>query len=90
MPSSLTLPAGETVELEVLHRPLLVAETEASLKLSSKALGVYEYLLRLKGTSAGPEGNLTLNVPLGSSESQVCLHGLIDVLLNMMQELIEH
>lgn len=70
--SSLTVLAGETVELEVPYRPLLLAEAEASLKLSSKALGVYEYLLRLKGTPAGPEGSLTFNVPLGSSETQVC------------------
>lgn len=71
VPSSLTVAAGETAELEVPYRPLLVAESEASLKLSSKALGVYEYLLKLKGTPAGPEGNLTINVPLGSSETQV-------------------
>lgn len=73
VPSSVVLPANETLELEVPYRPLLVGEAEASLKLSSKALGGYEYLLKLRGTAAGPEGNLTINVPLGSSETQVCL-----------------
>ena len=74
VPSSVVLPANDTVEVEVPYRPLLVGEAEASLKLSSKALGGYEYLLKLKGTAAGPEGNLTINVPLGSSETQVCIN----------------
>ena len=71
LPTSFTVPAGTTANLEIAYRPLLVAEAEASLKLSSKALGVYEYQLKLKGNAAGPEGSLTISVPLGSSETQV-------------------
>lgn len=71
VPSSLTVPASSCASMEVAYRPLLVAEAEASLKLSSRALGVYEYQLKLKGAAAGPEGNLAINVPLGGSETQV-------------------
>lgn len=71
LPNSLTIPASSTASMEVAYRPLLVAEAEASLKLSSKALGVYEYQLKLKGAAAGPEGNLAISVPLGGSETQV-------------------
>ena len=73
VPSSVTVPAGSSASMEVAYRPLVVAEADASLKLSSKALGVYEYQLKLKGTPAGPEGSLAISVPLGSSETQVCL-----------------
>ena len=71
VPSSLTVPAGSSANLELAFRPLLVTEAEASLKLSSKALGMYEYQLKLKGRAAGPEGSLTISVPLGSSDTQV-------------------
>ena len=71
VPCSLTVPASSSASMEVAYRPLLVAEAEASLKLSSKALGVYEYQLKLKGAAAGPEGNLAISVPLGGSETQV-------------------
>lgn len=71
VPANLTVPAGTTANLEVAYRPLLVAEAEASLKLSSKALGVYDYQLKLKGAAAGPEGSLAISVPLGGSETQV-------------------
>ena len=78
VPSSVTVPAGASANVEVAYRPLLVAEGDASLKLSSKALGTYEYQLKLKGTAAGPEGSLSITVPLGSSEAQVwletCVH----------------
>ena len=74
LPTSLTLPPDSTASMDIVYRPLLVAESDASLKLSSKALGVYEYQLKLKGNAAGPEGNLTISVPLGSSESQVGPH----------------
>ena len=73
VPTSVTVPAGGSANMEVAYRPLLVAEAEASLKLSSKALGMYEYLLKLKGTAAGPEGSLNITCPLGSSETQVSL-----------------
>ena len=71
VPSSLTVPAGSSASLQLGFQPLLVAEAEASLKLSSKVLGVYEYQLKLKGRAAGPEGSLTISVPLGSSDTQV-------------------
>jgi len=71
VPSSVTVPAGSSANVDVAYRPLLVAEGDASLKLSSKALGTYEYQLKLKGTAAGPEGSLSITVPLGSSEAQV-------------------
>ena len=71
VPSTLTVPASSSASLEVAYRPLLIAEAEASLKLSSKALGVYEYQLKLKGRAAGPEGSLTITTPLGSSDTQV-------------------
>ena len=71
VPANLTVPAGSVANLEVAYRPLLVAEVEASLKLSSKALGVYDYQLKLKGAAAGPEGSLAIAVPLGGSETQV-------------------
>ena len=71
VPANLTVAAGSTANLEVTYRPLLVAEAEASLKLSSKALGVYDYQLKLKGAAAGPDGSLAITVPLGGSETQV-------------------
>ncbi|KAA6425822.1 MAG: hypothetical protein FRX49_04197, partial [Trebouxia sp. A1-2] len=70
VPSSVTVSAGSSANVEVAYRPLLVVEGDASLKLSSKALGTYEYQLKLKGTAAGPEGSLSITVPLGSSEAQ--------------------
>jgi len=80
VPSSVTVPAGSSANVEVAYRPLLVAEGDASLKLISKALGTYEYQLKLKGTAAGPEGSLSITVPLGSSEAQVwletCIHSV--------------
>lgn len=72
VPASLAVPAGSTANLEIVYRPLLMVEAEASLKLSSKTLGVYNYQLKLKGAAAGPEGNLAITVPLGGSETQVC------------------
>ena len=74
VPTSVTVPAGATASIEVAYQPLLVGDADASLKLSSKALGMYEYQLKLKGAAAGPEGNLTISVPLGSSETQVITH----------------
>ena len=71
VPASVTVPGGAATDVLVAYRPLLVAEAEASLKLSSKALGVYEYKLQLKGDPAGPEGCLTITVPLGGTETQV-------------------
>lgn len=74
MPPSPVLPPGVTTPLEVRFRPLLVGSSEASLKLDSTELGLYEWKLKLTGAPTIPEKPLTFSVPLGNREVQVRWH----------------
>ena len=72
VPAKVTVPANSVVQVEVAYRPLLVSEaTDASLKLESAELGLFEWGLRLAGLSTNPERSLAYSVPLGSRETQV-------------------
>lgn len=65
------LKSSATTELELRYRPLLVGNSEATLKLESPELGLYEWALRLGGTAINPERSLAFSVPLGGRETQV-------------------
>ncbi|PNG51688.1 Hydrocephalus-inducing, partial [Tetrabaena socialis] len=65
------LRANATTEVEVRYRPLVVASSEATLKLECAELGLYEWALRLAGTPTNPERSLAFNVPLGGRETQL-------------------
>jgi hydrocephalus-inducing protein len=71
VPAKITVPANSMAQMEVGYRPLLVAETEAVLKVDSLELGLFEWKLKLAGLSTNPERSLAFNVPLGSRETQV-------------------
>jgi hydrocephalus-inducing protein len=72
VPAKLTVPANSVAQLEVAYRPLLVSDpTEATLKVESAELGLFEWGLRLAGISTNPERSLAFNVPLGNRETQV-------------------
>lgn len=71
MPAAPVLPPKVTTPLEVRFRPLLLGSSEASLKLDSAELGLYEWKLKLTGAPTMPERPLTFSVPLGTREVQV-------------------
>jgi hypothetical protein len=71
VPPAPVLPPGVTTPLEVRFRPLLVGSSEATLKLDSTELGLYEWKLKLTGASTIPERPLAFSVPLGTREVQV-------------------
>ncbi len=71
VPAKLTVAANSVAQVEVGYRPLLVSESEATLKIDSPELGLYEWGLKLAGISTNPERSLAFNVPLGSRETQV-------------------
>ena len=71
MPPSVVVQPNSTASLDVAYRPLLAAESAATLKLTSKELGLYQYALRLKGAPAGPERSMAFSVALGNTETQV-------------------
>lgn len=64
-----------TTPLEVRFRPLLVGSSEATLKLDSTELGLYEWKLKLTGAPTVPEKPLAFSVPLGTREVQVRAFG---------------
>lgn len=71
VPPAPVLPPGMTTPLEVRFRPLLVGSSEASLKLDSTELGLYDWQLKLTGAPTMPERPLAFSVPLGTREVQV-------------------
>ena len=71
VPASIVVQPHSTASLEVAYRPLLAVESAATLKLTSKELGLYQYALRLKGAPAGPERSMAFSVALGNTETQV-------------------
>lgn len=71
VPASIVVQPSSTASLDVAYRPLLAAESAATLKLTSKELGLYQYALRLKGAPAGPERSMAFSVALGNTETQV-------------------
>jgi hydrocephalus-inducing protein len=71
VPAKVTVPANSVMQVEVAYRPLLVSESEATLKLESAELGLFEWKLKLAGLSTNPERSMTYNVPLGNRETQV-------------------
>jgi hypothetical protein len=71
VPAAPVLPPKVTTPLEVRFRPLLLGSSEASLKLDSAELGLYEWKLKLTGAPTMPERPLTFSVPLGTREVQV-------------------
>ena len=50
------------------YRPLLEAESHATLTVSNAALGRFEFQLHLRGLPTGPESSVDFSVPLGSHE----------------------
>jgi len=62
---SVVVKAGESSDVELVYRPLVVGKEDAKLTLSCDELGVFEWDLVLSGTMAGMERALTFNVPLG-------------------------
>ena len=71
VPASIAVQPNSTATMDVAYRPLLAAESAATLKLTSKELGLYQYALRLKGAPAGPERSMAFSVALGNTETQV-------------------
>lgn len=71
VPAAPVLPPGVTTPLEVRFRPLLVGSSDATLKLDSTELGLYEWKLKLTGAPTIPEKPLAFSVPLGTREVQV-------------------
>lgn len=67
---SIVLPPDSVTPVTVSFRPLLVGEAEAVLRLECVELGVYEWVLKLRGASTPPEKAITFNVPLGARETQ--------------------
>jgi len=68
VPEEMEVKAKASAELEVAFRPVLVANTEATLILECAALGRYEYKLQLRATPTGPERALSFSAPLGARE----------------------
>lgn len=71
VPALPVLPPQATTSLEVRFRPLLVGSSDATLKLDSTELGLYEWKLKLTGAATIPERPLVFSVPLGTREVQV-------------------
>jgi hypothetical protein len=71
VPPAPVLSPGVTTSLDIRFRPLLVGSSEASLRLDSTELGLYEWKLKLTGAPTIPERPLTFSVPLGTREVQV-------------------
>lgn len=71
VPATVVLRANASTDVEVRYRPLVVGASEATLKLESAELGLFEWGLRLAGTPTNPERSLGFNVPLGGRETQV-------------------
>ncbi|KAK9832952.1 hypothetical protein WJX74_002566 [Apatococcus lobatus] len=69
-PASLLVPASGSAGLRVSFRPLLVGSARATLRLSSKELGLEEHVLQLVGTAGRPERALNFETALGSNETQ--------------------
>ena len=64
------LKAHSETTIDVSFRPLLVADENSTLVLTSEELGDYIYDMILKGVATGSERGMTFNVPLGSKEIQ--------------------
>ena len=71
VPASIVVQPSSTASLDVAYRPHQAAESAPTLKQTTKALGRYQYALRLKGAPAGPERSMAFSVALGNTETQV-------------------
>jgi len=61
------LPSSESV-VEVLFRPVLAGQGQATLRLSSTELGDYPYALHYEAKPAGLERTMVFKAPLGSTD----------------------
>jgi len=68
-PVNFVVPPNAEGSVDVLFRPVLAGQGEATLKLSSAELGDYPYTVRYEASPAGLEKTIIFKAPLGSTDT---------------------
>jgi len=68
-PPSLTVPPASEGQVQVLFRPMLPGQGQATLRLSSAELGDYPYTLHYEAKPPGLERTMAFKAPLGSTDT---------------------
>uniref|UniRef100_A0A7S0B324 Uncharacterized protein n=1 Tax=Pyrodinium bahamense TaxID=73915 RepID=A0A7S0B324_9DINO len=69
LPPTLTLPPGAESTIDVVFRPVLAGQGQATLRLCSAELGDYPYTLQYDARPAGLERTIVFKAPLGSTDT---------------------